>query len=102
MTTIEILDPAPATTEVAEYRATEAGLVALRERLAGTEGCTHIIALLEAMAAAAVQAFASNNYRPRGPDEPAPVRVWKVDELIDTCWSYKAEGPVMQQMKQRR
>ncbi len=31
--TLEILDPA--TTEVAEYRATEAGLVALRERLAG-------------------------------------------------------------------
>lgn len=30
MTTIEILDPAPATTEVAEYRATEAGLVALQ------------------------------------------------------------------------
>ena len=35
MTTLEILDPAPATTEVAEYRATEAGLAALRERLAG-------------------------------------------------------------------
>jgi len=30
MTTLEILDPAPATTEVAEYRATEAGLVALQ------------------------------------------------------------------------
>jgi hypothetical protein len=75
---------------------------ALRERLGGTEGCTHIVALLDAMAAAAVQAFASNNYRPRGPDEPAPVRVWRVDELVDTCWSYKADGPVMAQMRQRR
>jgi Protein of unknown function (DUF2889) len=75
---------------------------ALRERLGGTEGCTHIVALLDAMAAAAVQAFASNSYRPRGPDEPAPVRVWRVEELVDTCWSYKADGPVMQQMKQQR
>ena len=75
---------------------------ALRERLGGTEGCTHIVALLDAMAAAAVQAFASNSYRPRGPDEPAPVRVWRVEELVDTCWSYKADGPVMQQMQQQR
>ncbi len=75
---------------------------ALRERLGGTEGCTHILALLDAMAAAAVQAFASNNYRPRTAAEPAPVRVWRVDELVDSCWSYKADGPVMQQMKARR
>ena len=75
---------------------------ALRERLGGTAGCTHIVALLEAMSAAAVQAFASDNYRPRGPAEPAPVRVWRIEELVDTCWSYKADGPVMMQMTAQR
>ena len=73
---------------------------ALRERLGGTEGCTHIVMLLDMMAAAAVQAYASDNYRPRDPGEPAPVRVWRVEELVGTCWSYKQDGPVMTQMRE--
>lgn len=72
---------------------------ALRERLAGTEGCTHITMVLETMAAAAVQAFASDKYCPRGPGEPAPVQVWRIDDLVDTCWSYKSDGPVMTRMR---
>ena len=71
---------------------------ALRERLGGTDGCTHIVMLLDTMAAAAVQAFASDNYRPRDPGEAEPVRVWRVEELVDTCWSYKSDGPVMTRM----
>lgn len=74
---------------------------ALREHLANTEGCTHVAALLEVMAAAAVQAFASDFYRPRDAGEPRPVRVWKLDELVNTCWSYHPEGAVMQQMAAR-
>ena len=73
---------------------------ALRERLGGTEGCTHIVMLLDMMAAAAVQAFASDNYRPRDPGEAEPVRVWRIDELVDTCWSYKSDGPVMTRMRE--
>jgi hypothetical protein len=73
---------------------------ALREKLGGIEGCTHILALLEAMAAAAVQSFASNAYAPRRPGEAEPVRIWRVEELVDTCWSYQADGAVMQQMQQ--
>ena len=61
---------------------------ALRERLGGTAGCTHIVALLEAMSAAAVQAFASNNYRPRAPGDPAPARVWRIEELVETPMSF--------------
>jgi hypothetical protein len=74
---------------------------ALREQLAGTEGCTHVAALLEVMAAAAVQAFASDFYRPRDAGEAQPVRVWKLDELVNTCWSYHPDGVVMQQMAAR-
>ncbi len=74
---------------------------ALRERLGGTEGCTHIVMLLDMMAAAAVQAFASDFYRPRDAGEAKPVRVWKLDELEGTCWSYHPEGAVMRQMRER-
>jgi Protein of unknown function (DUF2889) len=71
---------------------------ALRERLGGTEGCTHMLALLDAMAAAAVQAFASNAHAPRQPGQAEPVRIWKLDALLNTCWSYRADGPVVRQM----
>jgi hypothetical protein len=72
---------------------------ALRERLGGIEGCTHMLALLDAMAAAAVQAFASNARAPRRPGEPEPLRIWKIDALIDTCHAYRADGPVVQRLR---
>jgi hypothetical protein len=75
---------------------------ALRERLGGVEGCTHVLALLDVMAAAAVQAFASSNYAPRQPGQPEPVRVWKLEALIDTCHSYRSDGEVVQQMMAKR
>ncbi len=74
---------------------------ALRERLGGVDGCTHVLALLDTMAAAAMQAFASSNYAPRRPGEPAPVRVFKLEALVDTCHSYRADGPVIAQLRQR-
>ena len=75
---------------------------ALRERLGGVEGCTHVLALLDAMAAAAVQTFASNANQPRQSgqaDQAEPVRMWKIDALIDTCYSYRADGPLVQSLK---
>ena len=75
---------------------------ALRERLGGVDGCTHVLALLEAMAAAATQSFASNAYAPREPGAPEPVRIWRIEALQDTCHSYRADGPVMEQMRRRR
>ena len=71
---------------------------ALRERLGSTAGCTHMLALLDAMAAAAVQAFASNAHAPRKPGQAEPVRIWKLDALLDTCWSYRADGPVVRRL----
>lgn len=74
---------------------------AMRDRIGGVEGCTHVIALLDAMSAAAVQAFASANYAPRKPGQPEPVKVWKLDALIDSCHSYRADGEVIRAMKAR-
>jgi hypothetical protein len=74
---------------------------ALRERVGGIEGCTHILALLDIMAAAAMQAVASNAHAPRRPGQAEPVRIWRLDALLDTCHSYRADGPVMQRLKQR-
>ncbi|MBL8353006.1 MAG: DUF2889 domain-containing protein [Burkholderiaceae bacterium] len=74
---------------------------AMRDRIGGVEGCTHVIALLDAMAAAAVQAFASAAYAPRKPGQPEPVKVWKLDALIDSCHSYRADGEVIRAMRAR-
>lgn len=74
---------------------------ALRERLGGVEGCTHVLALIDAVAAAAMQAFASDAYAPRLPGAAKPARVWRIDSLVDSCWSYKADGEVMQQLLRR-
>jgi len=71
----------------------------LRERLGGTEGCTHVLALLEAMAAAAVQTFASAKHAPRPPGAPQPVQVFQLDALIGTCHSYAEDSPVVAQMR---
>ena len=67
---------------------------AMRERLGGIEGCTHVLALLDAMAAAAVQTFASNANQPRPAGQAEPKRMWKIEALIDTCYSYRADGPL--------
>lgn len=69
------------------------------ERLGGVDGCTHVRALLEAMAAAAVQCFASARHAPRPPGAAEPVRVFQVDALLGTCHSYRADGPVMQRLR---
>lgn len=72
---------------------------ALYERLGGTQGCTHVIAMMEAVAGAAVQTFASNVYAPRPAGEPAPPRVFRIEALIGTCHSYHPDGPVIAQLK---
>jgi hypothetical protein len=71
------------------------------ERLGGVEGCTHVRALLEAMAAAAVQCFASARYAPHAPGHEEPVRVFRLDTLLDTCHSYREGSPVLQRLRER-
>ncbi len=72
---------------------------ALRERLGGTQGCTHMLALLEAVAAATAQAFGSEAHAPRPAGEARPVNVWKLDTLLGSCWSYRPDGEVVQQLR---
>ena len=71
----------------------------VREHIGGVEGCTHIVGLLDAMAAGAVQSFASDAWAPRRPGQPEPVRIWRLETLVDTCWSYRADGEVMRRLK---
>ena len=73
----------------------------LREKVGGSEGCTHIIALLDVMAAAAVQTFTSAGYAAQKAGRPKPVRVWRTEHLVDTCYSYRTGGPVLQRMLER-
>ena len=74
----------------------------LREKLDGVAGCTHVLALLDAMAAAAVQSLASIANAPRQPGQPEPVRVFRLEALVNTCHSYREDGPVMQRMREMK
>ena len=75
---------------------------ALREKLDGVAGCTHVLALLDAMAAAAMQSFASIANAPRLPGQPEPVRVFSLAALVNSCYSYREDGPVMQRMREMK
>ncbi len=68
--------------------------------MGNTEGCTHIIALIDIMAGVAVQTLAAkrmgrstdevlSTFSRRGSGRPA---------LIDTCHSYAADSPVVKQL----
>ena len=74
----------------------------MREKLDGVAGCTHVLALLDAMAAAAVQSLASIANAPRQPGQPEPVRVFRLEALVNTCYSYREDGPVMQRMREMK
>lgn len=73
----------------------------LQERLGGVEGCTHVSALLTAMAAAAMQTFSSNLHAPRKPGEAEPVRIFNLDALLNTCYSYREGSPMVLKRRQR-
>jgi hypothetical protein len=69
----------------------------LRERVGGTQGCTHVVTLLEAMANNAVQTAASS-VRERGPEaiiDSFSVRDRSKHPLLNTCFSYAAESLVV-------
>jgi Protein of unknown function (DUF2889) len=71
----------------------------LLERLGGAEGCTHVLGLLTAMSAAAVQSFTSSFYAPRKPGTPARIRVFNLDAMVDSCYSYRKDGPLVREMR---
>lgn len=72
---------------------------AMLERLGDSEGCTHVLGLLTAISAAAIQSFTSSYYAPRKPDSPAPIRIFNLDNLVNSCYSYREEGPLVRDMR---
>ena len=75
---------------------------AMRERLGGVEGCTHMLAMLEVVAAAAMQTFVSDSMASRKPGDAPGIRTFNIESLVDTCWTYKSDGEVIEQFRRRR
>ncbi len=67
---------------------------ALRDRVGGTLGCTHLTELAQVLPTAVVQAFAGDvlNTRGDGPDQPFQ---------IDRCHALRSDGPAVKQFYPR-
>ena len=63
---------------------------AVKERLGGVQGCTHITELTQVLPTAVVQAFAGEviDTRGDGPDSPQPFQ-------IDRCHALRSDGPAV-------
>ena len=69
----------------------------MRARIGHTEGCTHIVALIDELASVAVQTLAGKR-RGRGTQEQLStfnVRDPSRPALLDTCHSYAAHSPII-------
>ena len=63
---------------------------AIKERLGGVEGCTHLREMLGAMATVAFQTLYPVLAK-KAADKPRPGK----PPLINTCHAYRADGPVV-------
>ena len=71
----------------------------VKAEVGGPKGCTHLVALLLAMAPAAVQgAWAA---MAREPIDPSRYSDKALEILEDTCWLWRSEGPLMQEVRER-
>ena len=72
----------------------------MRARIGNTQGCTHVVALIEALAGVAIQTVAGtrrhqssekrlSTFSTRDPSRPA---------LLDTCHSYAAHSPIVERL----
>jgi hypothetical protein len=69
----------------------------MRARIGNTEGCTHIVALMDELASVAIQTLAGSR-RDRGTREQLStfnVRDPSRPALLDTCHSYAADSPII-------
>ncbi|MFN0182443.1 MAG: DUF2889 domain-containing protein [Aquabacterium sp.] len=73
---------------------------AMRERIGGGEGCTHVLALMDAVSAAAVQTIVSTGHAAGQSDTTRRRGVYGLDELENTCWSYRSESPILLRMRE--
>jgi hypothetical protein len=65
----------------------------VKKNLGGPKGCSHLNALVISMASAAVQGFWSARTSRRG-DVVQATRGMSAQFLIDTCWVWRADGPL--------
>jgi hypothetical protein len=65
--------------------------LALKERLSGVLGCTHITELAQVLPTAAIQAYANDVFQTRdgASDDPSPHRPFQIDK----CHALRADGP---------
>ncbi|MBS3759583.1 MAG: DUF2889 domain-containing protein [Desulfobacterales bacterium] len=72
---------------------------AVKTKVGGPKGCTHLVALLLAMAPAAVQgAWAAMAQSPLVPGQYSDKAL---EILEDTCWLWRSEGPLMQELREK-
>jgi Protein of unknown function (DUF2889) len=72
----------------------------VRERIGGTQGCTHVVALIEAMSSVAVHALAGKR---RNLGKEAMLGTYGTREagrhpLVDSCHSYAADSEIVRQL----
>ena len=69
----------------------------VKEMLGGIQGCSHLLALLTAMAPAAVQGFAAHILR----DDTELKSTWAGLSrfLEDTCWVWRKDGPLLKKLQ---
>jgi hypothetical protein len=65
----------------------------------GNRGCSHMVALLTAMAPAAVQGYAA--YQSQKPSGFASNSAIVVQFLVNTCWPWREDGPLVKEHRRR-
>ena len=70
---------------------------AIRERLGGVHGCTHLVELLASMATVAYQtAYSSRAQTGKTGKTPVSTKPGTRPALLNSCHAYRADGPVVQ------
>ena len=68
----------------------------VKELVGKGRGCNHLVELLTAMGASAIQGYVA--YRLQ---EPARFKSDLLDMVQDTCWTWRAEGSLVKDIKER-
>jgi DUF2889 family protein len=71
----------------------------VKQKLGGAKGCTHLVALLLAMAPAAVQGAWSAVARQ--PMDPAKYSGAALSFLENTCWVWRSDGDLMKETREK-
>jgi hypothetical protein len=71
----------------------------VKAALGGPSGCSHLVALLLAMASAAVQGFWSDVVRK--PYNPADYARQAMDVVLDTCHVWRSDGPTVKEYREK-